>query len=180
MVAGIIEIQSISSQRAREVIEQLAGVEWKPSSIATKHDVSRIREFVDSQQRDALSAGFDRASDICKALLEETTTGILHAIKAEYGLTLKKISAPQFTKYQQGHFIAPHRDTGQAYPNRIFSAVTYLSDDYQGGEIDFPTIGKSYLPKSGTTLVFPADMLHAVKPVKSGVKQIFLFFIDKE
>jgi predicted 2-oxoglutarate/Fe(II)-dependent dioxygenase YbiX len=103
----------------------------------------------------------------------------LAAIAGEYGLQFSKISAPQFTKYQESHFIAPHRDTRAAYPERVFSAVTYLTENYEGGEIEFPTIRRRFHPRQGETLVFPAEMLHAMRPVEAGEKQIFLFFIDR-
>ncbi|MFC0085783.1 2OG-Fe(II) oxygenase [Dyella flava] len=82
--------------------------------------------------------------------------------------------------YKIGHFISPHRDSGSAYPDRLFSVVTYLNSDYSGGEIVFPSLNRSYHPECGTSLIFPCETVHEVRPVLSGMKQIFLFFLNRQ
>jgi predicted 2-oxoglutarate/Fe(II)-dependent dioxygenase YbiX len=124
-IAGILKFQGIPRSVAQSTVQALADVEWRASAVAKRHDVTRIRELVDVHQRNALSAGYDRARNYSDA------------------------------------------------------AVMYLTENYEGGEIEFPTIRRRFHPRQGETLVFPAEMLHAVRPVEAGEKQIFLFFIDR-
>lgn len=176
---AIIRAEIISVSRVRDLVRQLSNVEWRPSAIAERHAVTRVRELVDEKQRDALSAGHDRAAEICDETLSEIAPESFNLVRKYWGLALSKTSAPQFTKYKNKHFIATHRDTGEAYPDRLFSVVTYLTEEYSGGEIVFPGLRKSLHPRVGETLIFPSDMLHSVNPVETGEKQIFLFFIDR-
>jgi predicted 2-oxoglutarate/Fe(II)-dependent dioxygenase YbiX len=51
-----------------------------------------------------------------------------------------------------------------------FTTVTYLNDDYEGGEIEFTDLNISLKPKAGSTIMFPASVKHQVKEVLSGVR----------
>ncbi len=57
---------------------------------------------------------------------------------------------------------------------RLISSITYLNDDYDGGETEF--LGKIITPKKGFTLVFPSTWMfpHKGNPVKFGVKYIYV------
>jgi predicted 2-oxoglutarate/Fe(II)-dependent dioxygenase YbiX len=176
---GLIRARTMSADTARRTIADLERLHWQPAKVALKHDVYRVRELVDSSQRDALSIGSDGASDVLRTLVGAVREHVLSTIEMCWSLKLRDLSSPQLTQYRKGHFIRAHRDTGDAYPDRIFSAVTYLSDDYEGGEICFPTIRETFHPSAGETLVFPADFVHEVRPVTAGRKFVFLFFVDR-
>lgn len=93
----------------------------------------------------------------------------------------------QFLKYDEqrrGHFLA---HTDNAYydaqgvfrytsPQRVLTCVTYINDDYEGGEIIFNTVrdeaGSSIKlkPKAGQMVIFPSDIrfMHEVLNVTKG------------
>jgi hypothetical protein len=50
------------------------------------------------------------------------------------------------------------------------SAVIYLNDDYEGGQISFPTHDIEISPETGDLIIFPGNLnyAHEVKPVISG------------
>ena len=53
------------------------------------------------------------------------------------------------------------------------SSVMYLNDEYTGGEITFPRLGKKYHPSAGTWVSYPAlwqDFDHGVDRVESGTR----------
>lgn len=95
----------------------------------------------------------------------------------------------QFLRYddvQLGKFLS-HTDnayfdeTGKflyTAPQRVVSMVTYLNDDFEGGELVFSNIHDDnnnplvYKPKPGTTVLFPSDLRypHEVRPVTKGVR----------
>ncbi|WP_182910112.1 2OG-Fe(II) oxygenase [Burkholderia pseudomallei] len=103
---------------------------------------------------------------------------VMRAFVSYWGIEEVRSRNPQFTKYNVGHFIKNHTDDGAAFPHRVGSAVTYLSDDYEGGEIVFPKFNLKFKPSTGTTLLFPSEYVHAVAPVVSGTKSVFLFFVE--
>lgn len=58
--------------------------------------------------------------------------------------------------------------------DRQLSALLWLSDDFAGGETEFPRQGVSLKPKAGTVAMFPPFWTHphAAAPVESGVKYV--------
>ena len=81
-----------------------------------------------------------------------------------------------------GHFHSKHADCerltadGRWVPNhtphRCMSAIVYLNDDFEGGEIVFEQHGLTIKPRPGLMLVFPSDRhhLHEVRPVTAGTR----------
>lgn len=61
-----------------------------------------------------------------------------------------------------------------------FSSIIYLTDNYEGGEIDFPYLDFRYKPKAGDLLLFPSHgYVHEVLPVISGNRSTIVgFFSD--
>jgi len=61
---------------------------------------------------------------------------------------------------------------------RILSTITYLNDDYDGGETEFSN-GRLIKPESGKTLIFPSfwSFPHRGLPVESGEKHILVMHI---
>ena len=177
---GIIRTITLSLEAANDAAEQLSYVEWIPSTVGYKHNVFRVRELIDSHQRHALSIGVDRASQISCHLIDSILPKALKIIKKYWNIKVNRYSGQQFTRYDAGHFIRLHKDSGAAYPDRLFTVVTYLNTDYCGGEIFFPRFGERFHPAVGETLIFPCDFAHGVEAVTEGRKEIFLFFIDRE
>lgn len=59
-----------------------------------------------------------------------------------------------------------HNDIVDGWIN--FTAVIYLNDNYQGGEIVFEEIGKIIKPTKNMLLIFDSEMIHAVNEIKNG------------
>lgn len=55
-------------------------------------------------------------------------------------------------------------------PNRDFSALFYLNDGFEGGELAFETAGTIVKPRAGLFVAFPSDerFVHEVLPVTAG------------
>lgn len=174
---GIILANNFSKSEISDIVKTLVHRKWHASMVRRVDEFGRTEELVDHTQRDALSCAFDTAVDN-SFFLERARLTSCTLIKKYWSLNVTTLSAPQFTLYHKNHFISKHRDTGAAFPNRLFSIVTYLTDNYEGGEIIFPDFGDQYHPEIGQTLIFPCDYLHAVNPIISGSKLIFLFFIE--
>lgn len=98
-----------------------------------------------------------------------------------WGINVVYYEAFNFVKYEgEGTHFNIHADHGPAY-NCTVSAVIYLNDDYQGGEIKFPRLDNFvHTPKSGDIAVFPSNYIyeHASLPMKSGTKYCVVIMMD--
>lgn len=75
-------------------------------------------------------------------------------------------------RYQSGQEYKAHYDGGSSYVSRIVSAVCYLNDDYEGGEIEFPYFKVKIKPLPGMLILFPSNFAytHIARPVTNGIK----------
>ena len=77
-----------------------------------------------------------------------------------------------------GHELTPHIDnehldgTSNGMEQRTFSAVLYLNDNYEGGEIYFPVINESIKPTTGQFVAFRSGRrhMHGVRNVTGGLR----------
>lgn len=77
---------------------------------------------------------------------------------------------------EQGDWVANHT------PQRDVSAIYYLNDTFEGGEIVFEQVPLMVKPRRGLLLVFPSDgaHLHEVLPVRSGVRYTMAIWFTKQ
>lgn len=88
-----------------------------------------------------------------------------------YGIDMKYMEAVNYIKYERGGHFNVHSDAGWSYTCTV-STVSYLNDDYGGGELVFPRIGYTYRPSSGDIVVCPSNFIyeHGAMPVTEGTK----------
>lgn len=74
-------------------------------------------------------------------------------------------------KYQTGQEYKAHYDGGTNIA-RAISALVYLNDDYEGGEIEFVNFNVKIKPQAGMMILFPSNYAykHVAHPVLSGIK----------
>ena len=98
-----------------------------------------------------------------------------------WGIHVVYYEAFNFVKYEgEGKHFNIHADHGPAY-NATVSAVLYINDDYEGGEIQFPRLdGYTLTPKVGDIAIFPSNYIyeHASLPMKSGTKYCVVIMTD--
>ncbi len=72
-----------------------------------------------------------------------------------------------------------HYDGGPS-TGRWISAIIYLNDDYEGGEIEFPDHLTKVKPKAGTLMIFPSNYAyrHIAHNVTSGTKYAIVTWIN--
>lgn len=88
---------------------------------------------------------------------------------------LKISDSMAINKYKTFSFMGPHQDGNE---NGLkFSAVAYLNEDYEGGELFFPELDIKIKPKMGSLVIFPSTHIHSSLEVKSGTKYIATMFI---
>lgn len=110
-------------------------------------------------------------------------------LKPKYNSTLVDIEPPQFLEYPVGGHYIEHNDSEffkdgvwQRVVPRDIAILYYLNEDYDGGEIEFTSLGLKFKPGQGTLLAFPAykEFPHKVHPVTSGVRHTIVSWIVTE
>jgi predicted 2-oxoglutarate/Fe(II)-dependent dioxygenase YbiX len=112
-----------------------------------------------------------------------------------YGSTSESVDLGGINRWDAGDSLKLHADsenesctavlrsyTGHSLPPFLimYSALIYLNDDYEGGELCFPLHGIEIKPKPGTLIMFPGNCmyLHEVKEVVSGQRYTHNFFLS--
>ncbi|MFY9331757.1 MAG: 2OG-Fe(II) oxygenase [Candidatus Nanopelagicales bacterium] len=75
----------------------------------------------------------------------------------------------RYEAHDEGH-LPPHQDLGVS--SRLISTVSYLNDNYTGGEIEFKQSGVKIKPEAGSIVFFPSNFLyvHEVMTVREGTR----------
>ena len=82
------------------------------------------------------------------------------------------IELAEIVKWPTGSHQAPHTDVSRE--STTYTSVTYLNDDFQGGETDFTTENFSVKPKVGRSILFDGKRFeHGVKKITEGVRYTF-------
>jgi hypothetical protein len=113
------------------------------------------------------------------AYIYETVKSALVSIGKDYsselGIEYEEHAPISVSRYRTGGEMGPHVDHyGETHYTPLMSAVLYLNDDVEGGELNFPNQGITIKPKAGSAIVFPSvePFLHESLQVTSGVKYI--------
>ena len=78
----------------------------------------------------------------------------------------------QIKKWNTGQSMGPHFDGQDGHTELAYSLVTYLNDDYEGGEIHFKNQNVTLKPAAGSLIMFPSQepFIHEVLPITSGTR----------
>lgn len=85
-------------------------------------------------------------------------------------------------KYSGGQEYKEHSD-GSSASGRCVSAILYLNEDFEGGELEFPRFNVKIKPKPGMLVLFPSNYAysHIAHPVTSGTKYAIVTWVrDRE
>jgi len=110
--------------------------------------------------------------EISEALYNSLEVAKNHYANVLYPYAGRNIKGREFNidllRYKPGGHLPAHQDQGIS--TRILSTVSYLNDDYVGGEIEFMHSGIKIKPPAGSIIFFPSNYLyvHEVHPIVSG------------
>lgn len=81
-------------------------------------------------------------------------------------------------KYSGGEEYKEHYDSSTGN-GRAVSALCYLNDDYDGGELEFPAFDVKIIPQPGMLILFPSNFAyrHIAHPVTKGSKYSLVTWI---
>ena len=156
---------------------------------------------VDREDRwvvDPRSEYWDRRCINCQDIADAEVRGLLLAKRAQikdaiaeaYGVDRPLYSdLLQIVRWPPGYELRPHADSEEPdgrphpFPHREFSAVVYLNDDFEGGQIHFPRQGGARPSMSpGTLVFFPGTLpfLHGVEPIQRGTRYTVISFFTRD
>lgn len=100
---------------------------------------------------------------------------VLTEVKKAYGydnIVKKDTDRLTITRWDQGTKLTLHVDDLGYVTDNHLPTLIYLNDDYEGGELSFPTHSITIKPKVGDLIIFPGNMhyAHEVKEVLSGTR----------
>ena len=82
------------------------------------------------------------------------------------------IELAEIVKWPTGSHQAPHTDVSRE--STTFTSITYLNDNFEGGETEFTTENFSVKPKVGRSILFDGKRFeHGVKKITEGVRYTF-------
>ena len=116
--------------------------------------------------------------DAAVAFVEKTLAAVMRDVARHFGMPLRTSEGAGFLRYGTGGLYKVHRDViedvAEQFPRRI-SVVVFLSA-VQGGELrlhpDDGTAPVDLPPVPGTLIAFRSDVLHEVRPVVDGVRDV--------
>lgn len=109
--------------------------------------------------------------------LFEIFSEVLRAYNAEWKTPANSDTGYTLLRYKTGDECTLHYDYAP-YDIRICTAILYLNEDYEGGDLLFPRQQVSFRPKRGELLIVPASYLypHCVTPITSGERRCIRCF----
>jgi hypothetical protein len=158
---------------------------WSEAKVTNSDTpIKKARDAVDFKYKQENLGPRDESNAELIDLHEEIYQKLKYCIDdyAKYwGINVVYYEAFNFVKYEgAGTHFNIHADHGPAY-NCTVSAVIYINDDYEGGDLKFPRLDNLvYKPKVGDIAVFPSNYIyeHASLPMESGTKYCVVIMTD--
>jgi len=137
-----------------------------------------------------------RTNDLLQVtnLASLTNNGLLQNIHNQFNMILLATTIPyvnryniqeplfhepyEILRYRPGTEYKSHYD-GSTKTGRIISALCYLNDDYEGGEIEFVNFKVKIKPQPGMLILFPSNYayMHIAHPITAGTKYSLVTWI---
>ena len=160
------------------------GYAWQPAYVGYKQLMPEYRDCNDFKfKKTDLEPDKGEVSQNLQALWQDLYDAKLPAVQdysRMYNINnLKYWEAFNFIKYGPGQHFKEHHDHGFSY-NCTVSLVSYVNDDYEGGELYFRLQDLKVKPEAGDLFIFPSNYMypHQAMPVTSGTKYSIVTMLD--
>ena len=149
---------------------------WEPSRVSRsgtiEDDATAVGRRSDVVRSADLAVPPASAHDL---LRDRVLAVVLEVNRRDFGFELSGVvpsdsfSMMRYDAQRGGHF-APHRDVGSSSSTRKLSVTVQLTagDEYLGGDLLFPFLGRAAPRTIGAMVVFPAFLTHTVTTVTAG------------
>lgn len=176
------ECKSIIDRLEHETSLGIPGIQWNAAQVNESAKDNSVRNCVDLKfKKENLGPHlpFNQTLYDVHDSVEKSLDHCLRHYESLWYLKMHYKEAFNFVKYLPGKYFKLHGDHGPYYACTV-SAVVYLNDDYEGGEIEFPRQGLVVKPQAGDIIMFPSNYVyeHASLEVFSGVKYSVVIMMD--
>lgn len=167
----------VSATQCDAWVKTLDPMEFKAATTRVESGEGEVIDaVVDARVTEIIEKG------IAESGLVDVVRGAWVETAAERGLsTVEWFERPRMLRYRPGGKYDAHADRENYDPeteiwhrvvDRDLSMLLYLSDDYEGGDLEFTKFEYRYKPRRGDLITFPSDLryVHQVHPVTSGVR----------
>jgi Rps23 Pro-64 3,4-dihydroxylase Tpa1-like proline 4-hydroxylase len=177
LVPGVFSVEAYDSEACNKAVSVCENADgWKQAEISNYSHAKFVQNNIDLQLRNVVVMGPLDIPELAEEYKSFLLNKIMHHVENIWGIKNLKITGLQIAKYVSGSHIKPHHDTAVGSYARCVTALLYLNNEYEGGELLLPDFDFEYTPKAGELIFMPSEYLHAVKPVLSGVRYCFVAF----
>lgn len=163
---------NIGEELSNKILKDIcAKAQWKNALVG--HDFKAV-EHQARTNKDFSITTCPELKETDQELFKIFGEGLKNYTEKTYPLRVQRDEGYTALKYEAGEFYKPHADAegGTSFDERQLSAILYLNDDYEGGELEFPKLGVKIKPKKGDLVFFPSNFcfVHASLPIVTGTK----------
>ena len=170
--------------RLEKVLDGNNHYDWQPAYVGYQQRMPEYRDCVDFKfKKSHIAEDPSQASQDLQQIWQECYDAQKAAVddycRMYHIMELRYWEAFNFVRYGEGQHFMEHHDHGFSY-NCTVSLVSYLNDDYEGGEIYFRLQELNIKPKAGDLVIFPSTFSHPhqAKKVTSGLKYSLVTMLD--
>ena len=179
-----IPVELSIPQRLEEAVgnSQTPPYMWMEALVGHSQKMPEYRDCVDCKIGEMHIKHLPPQFDGLRSIYQDTKTCLqkcLSDYQSRYNITMEYMEAINYVRYNTGQHFKVHTDHGFSYTCTV-SSVLYLNDGYDGGELWFPFMDLTYIPKAGDIIMFPSTYTyaHASRPVTNGTKYVAVTMFD--
>jgi Rps23 Pro-64 3,4-dihydroxylase Tpa1-like proline 4-hydroxylase len=155
---------------------------WNLAKTNDREDIIEARNCVDFKySQESLGSNIPYNQDLYDiySIINNKLDECLAHYEKIWNFSINYKEVFNFVKYMPGKYFKIHADHGPYYTCTV-SAVIYLNDDYEGGELDFVRQQLKIKPSVGDIFLFPSNFVyeHASCEVISGTKYSVVVMLD--
>jgi hypothetical protein len=143
-----------------------------------------VRDFIGFHWGDTDENLLNLSQPVIREIMQKATLDIKSLMEKNFNLKLKLKRCLVQSIYTGGevgyHWDDHYAEKEDGVAQNIYSAILYLSSNYEGGEINFSKVEIELKPDPGTLVFFPGieHFEHAVNEVISGERTNFILFFN--
>lgn len=168
--------------KLEEILNKGTAYQWNGAQLNDSEFIEHARNCVDFKYKSKhINTAIEGGEELIKIHdeVDQRLALCLNDYESLWHLKMHYIEAFNFVKYLPNRFFKVHVDDGPYYSCTI-SAVLYLNDDYEGGEIRFTRQGLDFKPEAGDLVMFPSTFVyeHSSEPITEGNKYCVVIMTD--
>jgi len=174
---GVLSLPFFQPDFCKRVVARVHRLSWTVAQVQETKANGGERILTRPRTRSATILNSARAAEVYEEFDRRINSVVKPLIKQVWRIALAEHSGTQMIRYGKGGHYLPHSDAGRELPERYFTVVCYLNEDFDGGNTSFPALGSTVRPQTGRAIVFPATYLHCAEPVTAGEKFVMITWL---